>query len=677
MSVKFRLQAFSGIRPRADAKVLGDTEATIAINSRLTDGKLTPYRNQKSVATSTIPTTAGATLYRMYDDTTDYWLGWDDDVNVIRHPNLGDESFRIAFTGAKQEPRQTNLALAAVGAAYPDSWYVLGVTPPVTAPTVVPTGGTGDDEDRIYVYTFVTPWGEESAPSPANVAVTGKPDATQWAISGMDVAPLNSSTITAGSWTSGIATVTIASTFGLRVGEYISVTAVNPTSYNANNVKITALTATTVSYALASDPGVYVAGGNVVRDAPHNTTGMVKRIYRSVTTASNAGFFFVGEIPVATTTFNDTAAIVVGEEQSTSTWEMPPVGLEGAVLTPGGSLVGFEGNTIYVSEPNAIYAFPTAFRFVTPFPIIGIGTAGTSIVAVTEGLPYIVDGQQPEYMILDKIDHLWAGTSKRSVVSTEAGVLWSSQVGLAMYGLGGAQLLTRQHYTQREWAEELATQDFDAGFYDNKYFGLYQDAENVYHLWIFDIYENIVSQMDLAIDTLYLDPQTNGLYGAQAGTLSQIDANESSNLIQTWQSKTFDMNNPINLAVAQVEAKYARTPAEQTAYEAAVAAQEALNAAAISNLELMQSSVNDATVNEVGFNASVIKDASEVLDGAIRRVTFNLYANGALLFSTNVQSDELFRLPGGLLYDEIAVRVFAAIAIDSVVMATSVRELRD
>jgi hypothetical protein len=52
------------------------------------------------------------------------------------------------------------------GGPYPSGCYVLGVTPPVAAPTVTPSGGVGSTVTRVYVYTFVTPWGVDSAPSP-------------------------------------------------------------------------------------------------------------------------------------------------------------------------------------------------------------------------------------------------------------------------------------------------------------------------------------------------------------------------------------------------------------------------------------------------------------------------------------------------------------------------------
>lgn len=68
--------------------------------------------------------------------------------------------------------------------------------------------------------------------------------------------------ITAGSWSSGTATVTVASHDAL-VGDKISVSGVTPSGYNVTNAIVTAVTATTVSYAVASDPGSYTSGGTL------------------------------------------------------------------------------------------------------------------------------------------------------------------------------------------------------------------------------------------------------------------------------------------------------------------------------------------------------------------------------------------------------------------------------
>ena len=50
--------------------------------------------------------------------------------------------------------------------------YGLAVTAPTAALSVAATGsGTGDTATRLYVYTVVTEFGEESEPSPASAGI--------------------------------------------------------------------------------------------------------------------------------------------------------------------------------------------------------------------------------------------------------------------------------------------------------------------------------------------------------------------------------------------------------------------------------------------------------------------------------------------------------------------------
>lgn len=65
--------------------------------------------------------------------------------------------------------------------------------------------------------------------------------------------------ITAASWLSGVATLTIG-THSLTVGTTIYVSGVSPSGYNGKYV-ITAVTGTTVKYALTTNPGAYSSGG--------------------------------------------------------------------------------------------------------------------------------------------------------------------------------------------------------------------------------------------------------------------------------------------------------------------------------------------------------------------------------------------------------------------------------
>src|SRR6185312_4271037 len=70
--------------------------------------------------------------------------------------------------------------------------------------------------------------------------------------------------ITAASWSGGIATLTFADASFFTQGMPVYIYGVNPTGYNTTGsaVKILSVTATQITYALASDPGAYVSGGS-------------------------------------------------------------------------------------------------------------------------------------------------------------------------------------------------------------------------------------------------------------------------------------------------------------------------------------------------------------------------------------------------------------------------------
>jgi hypothetical protein len=68
-------------------------------------------------------------------------------------------------------------------------------------------------------------------------------------------------TVTAASWAAGTATVTIGA-HSLVVAQTVNITGASPSGYNGI-YQITAVTGTTISYALASNPGSWSSGGTV------------------------------------------------------------------------------------------------------------------------------------------------------------------------------------------------------------------------------------------------------------------------------------------------------------------------------------------------------------------------------------------------------------------------------
>ena len=148
-----RFAQFSGEIPRLLSRLLPDTGAQQAENVRLDDGGLTPVRKMRQEHVFTgIP--GIQTIYKFGSD----WLAWDKVVNAVPGPVATD---RLYYTG-------DGVPKMRVGSTI----YSLAVPYPTAALTASMTGtGTGDVITRLYVYTWVTAFGEESEPNPISADV--------------------------------------------------------------------------------------------------------------------------------------------------------------------------------------------------------------------------------------------------------------------------------------------------------------------------------------------------------------------------------------------------------------------------------------------------------------------------------------------------------------------------
>lgn len=167
---KLRFAQFSGEIPKLIARLLPDTAAQHAENVRLDDGGLTPVRKSRLEHTF-----AGSddikTIYKFGST----WLSWTSVVHAVPGPVAAD---RLYYTG-------DGLPKMRIGSAVLD----LKVPYPTTALTAAASGtGTGDVITRLYCYTWVTQYGEESEPNPISNEVLWQSGKTV-TLSGFTVAP--------------------------------------------------------------------------------------------------------------------------------------------------------------------------------------------------------------------------------------------------------------------------------------------------------------------------------------------------------------------------------------------------------------------------------------------------------------------------------------------------------
>lgn len=189
---KISLAEFNGAALAVNPKLIPDTVGTQSLNQRPGSGDLRPWHVPAAVAT----VTAGRrTLYRMGRDVpsdTQYWLSWPGIVHAVRGFTSGDTAERTFYTG-DGTPKQINTSIALAGEPYPSAYRDLGVPAPASALAVAPnnTGAAVNTEVRFYTYTYVTDWGDESAPAPVSAEVTCKTDDTL-TISGIAAPPSGS-----------------------------------------------------------------------------------------------------------------------------------------------------------------------------------------------------------------------------------------------------------------------------------------------------------------------------------------------------------------------------------------------------------------------------------------------------------------------------------------------------
>ena len=165
-----RLTQFSGEIPRLIARLLPDTGSQHAENVRLDDGGLTPVRQSRKAHVFEGLTDI-QTIYKFGDT----WLGWSNVVHAVPGPVADD---RLYYTGDGAPKMRVGTTV-----------YDLAVPYPTVALTGTVTGtGAGDVITRLYVYTWVTSFGEESEPCPISADINWQAGQTV-TLSGFQSAP--------------------------------------------------------------------------------------------------------------------------------------------------------------------------------------------------------------------------------------------------------------------------------------------------------------------------------------------------------------------------------------------------------------------------------------------------------------------------------------------------------
>jgi hypothetical protein len=572
-----RFTQFSGEIPRLLPRLLPDTGSQHAENVRLDDGGLTPVR--KSRIAHDFTGMSGIQTFYKWGST---WLAWTSVVNAAPGPVATD---RLYYTGDGTPKMRVGSTI-----------YELAVPAPASALTASLSGvGSGNVITRLYVYTYVTQYGEESEPCPISADVN---------------------------WQSG-QTVTLSGFSAIPSGRAIT----------------------------------------------------KQRIYRSQSSnQSGTDLFFIAERTASTSDFTDTyGPTEFGEVLPSRDWNQPPADLAGLISLPNGMLAAFSGKQLCFCEPYQPHAWPEKYRLTTSFPIVALAAYGTTVIAGTQGYPYVASGNSPDSMIEQKIEVNLPCVNGRGMVDLGYSAAYPSNDGLVVVGSNGATVATDALFTRPSW-QRISPGTLVAAQFAGRYFASFSyleiDGETLNEgTFVIDLtnQQPFVLRYAFKAAAFHYDLPTGQLYYLLGSQVYEFDALGETNEIMTWKSKRVVMPMPVTFGAILVEGGSLLT-AEQI--QAQIEEMEAIKAAndAFLASSSMGSEIDGSQINWFAFNGDplITVQPSEY-------ISVKVYADGKLVRTVS-DLDEVKRIPA--VKAEIwEVQVNGTAEVEAITLATTAAEL--
>ena len=550
----------------------------------------------------------------------------------------------------------------------------------------------GTTTARSYVYTWVTPWNEESVPSEATELIYLKEGQTV-TVGNLPTAPPAGSNFISGirlyrtvSGTSGtsyfrLRTCWFANLLTSLARTSNTVTAV--TTYHHNLIVGDKIKITGVAFGGTPDTSFNVTDGTVTEIVNDTTFKYVASGSDTAATAPSAGTLYwdISEPETSTSRYYESNTFIddysVGGLSivlSSADADPPPSDMQGLVTAQNNILVGFTGNELCFSEPSKPWSWPARYRLVFPYPIVAISPLSGSIFVMTNKYPYIVSGSSPDNMSSSRIDAPFPCTSKRGVVNIGYGVVFPTYGGLGVYNPSqGIDLVTKAVQDWDTWGDDLDPSTLVASFYAGKYFGSHAAGSFIFERD--DKVGGYFVDTPATFSTAYYDAPYNRFYyiSDTSGTLSEWDAEGQPLQPLEWKSKVIVTKDYMNLGAARVVADYSVPTADteaNIAYNAAVPAYNEAIWAQVAELGTLNgpvpytyiepdSSVSMdvyGTLNSMMLNDDPFTRSPRPITGAYP-LTFKLWANKQLVCDATITDSEIFRLPTGYRTDTFELSV--------------------
>jgi hypothetical protein len=538
---------------------------------------------------------------------------------------------------------------------------------------------------RTYVYTWLTAWGEESAPSPVSNSVYLY-EGTTATITGIPTFP------TTGAYAGGVYQTT-----GMLVNVYRTVTSTTGTTYylagqvplgtrNYTYSKVgTANTITLNNHGLVAGQSISITV----------TLGTATPGAYTVTSVTNANVFVITDAVSSTTSgvgaltvtgFVDTQPLTsLTTTLPSATWFPPPVGLTGIRAIHNNMLVGFTGTTVCFSEPGQPHSWPTKYYQEIGRTVVAVGSVGTTVIVLTDANPWIIQGNTPTAMQKVRMDSNMPCVSKRGMVNMDDGLYFPTRGGIAVFSLlQGASLVTNYVYDWDNFRTQVDPTTITATRYNNKYMASHSVGN-----FIFEKDQHtggFLTETNQSFTAVYYNPNTAKLYYAVNTIATLYLWDDSGYPYQNfeWKSRVIRTEEFQNFGAARVIADFSsvsnitNTNAAITATNSTLMSGRLTGGPIAGNGNRFGPSPTNTQLDIGGALAGVRVAGSRLKPLLTSNVAlyFYLYTNGTLAATHTVTDDSAFRLPTGYRTDKFEVRITGNAPVRAIQLAETMQGLK-
>lgn len=412
--------------------------------------------------------------------------------------------------------------------------------------------------------------------------------------------------------------------------------------------------------------------------SPPTTRGVNRmRIYRSQTSSLGVTeLYFIAEREASTAPFVDDALPIVEPIPSTD-YNSAPSDMAGLVALPNGLMAGFSGKQLCLSEPFIPHAWPEKYRQTTDYPIVGLGSFGSSLAVLTTGHPYIITGTSPDTMTMEKVEVNLPCINPRGIVDLGYAIAYPSHDGLVTISTSGAVVVTKDLMNRDQWLQ-LNPYSFVAGQFSGRYMTSYSytDAEGIGRrgILILDLSGRQpfkIGSPDFA-DAMFYDIESGALYLLKNGTdIYEWDAQSQPFGEQAWLSKRFVFQTYTNFGAILIDGEDVTSVSQRATLDqrrqAIIARNQALIAAGSIGGE-----IGGTALAVIPFAGSLLTEPDS-LDATIG---VTIYADGKAVDYVN-RTNEIVRLKAGFQARTWEIEVRGNIQVTAIILANVPDEITE